>query len=1318
MNPPPHLHRPTPLRSSDSGFALIASLSIMAVLVMIAVALYSMSSVATRSAAIASARVEAQANAKVALMMAIGELQKQMGPDQRISANAGILDTAPDTTVIDGVANPHWLGIWDSWVAGDPADAPVNSNYPSSTVSHHQTIGNQPDDSMHPEYDSKDDYFRRWLVSLIDPANQQNPEIAKFPLIGEAIPQKSATAVQLVGKGSLSPTDPGAAIEATEFVSAQLIEIDGDNNAPRGRYAWWVGDESQKAMIMDNSYQASSAQSLAEKLFRQQAPASLGNAAISGLENVADQAALSFIPSRDTLPLVNGTTRQVTEQFHHVTTHSFGVLADVREGGLKRDLSTILEREIDPEDVYNLTGVEDFERASSLKPDGADFMLYNFDDLLNSSVGNTGEAAVPIQDLAAYYQLYDRYRPGSKGGIQYSSSESSPPNNELTNGIMVSNPDYGRTQSDLDKYLRQYTSLYRRPVPVKIEMILSYSAEQILPVPTGPDDDTHNLRLGISPAITFWNPNNVPIVMNLGVADEDSLMMREIPIPLKLSFMKSKNYAGPFTENDDWERQMGQVTSTQQGELYSFFVSGNYPAVFEPGESKVFALRYASYTDSQTASNDVDFKLRGQGARYNEEFVDELELVPGWNPDKFIRARVDGSARGGDPIILTFKADDYISVTIEPGQNSGVRVEKYSFGNVFLQKSRHGRKAPGVKYHFHSFDITGRINNGNDSTFTDGVVYRGFPLSGSGSIVDTTPRSINIPAKNGQDIIDALGNPFTSLDDLALPFFYYGIKAATETHESNSSEHPEGAGRRFVTRPFTHSTAIAPAFIDLTDPTSLYNYPWNWFFMSLDNMSNAPIAISGGNSGYYGGGYTADMGVTHIVQQQLPLTPPISIATLSHAHLGGFSLGTEPARQSTGENFSRTTALGHGGLAPHTLQAIGNSYAHPNIPPENAWTTWTRQFEGSNRVDEPFADHSYLANKALWDEFFFSSISPKPGASEAFSEDKTAEEVANAFFFVQEALPNPRIVPNFVGITQTRLDNLFDDYDLFKDGFADKIATHLMVEGPFNINSTSVTAWKALFSSLKGQSISYLDAKSALVVGTNLDFDNTEGVPIPGGPLPNGKGYQGSSSEPSDPEQWTGFRELTETEIEELANAMVAQVKLRGPFLSLSEFVNRRLDANSTEFALKGALQAAIDDPDVSINAGFRDPIRQFTSEEISFMESDPDLAFEEAMEGPIAYGSSAYVDQADLLKNFPAQLTPRGDTFVIRAYGDSLDGQGQNVQARAWCEAVVQRVPDYVDPSSDEAYEKQSELSSEANQNFGRQFRVVSFRWLSPSEI
>ena len=1308
-----NLHRHYLNKRVRDGFALIASLSIMSILVLIAVALYSLSSVATKSADIAAAKTEAETNARMALMMAVGELQKQMGPDQRISANADILSLNEAGNEI-AVANPHWTGVWDSWIAGDLADAPTNPNYPSS-ASHHRTIGDQPDDSMHPNYD-KTLYFRKWLVSLLDSDISTDPQSTPrvLPLNGQRAPgfdPSNPSAVQLVGEVSLGG-DLESPTKTDEYVSARLIPMTGNGpSSVRGRYGWWVGDESLKAKIMDNSYEASEPQSLAEKLFRQQAPASLGNSEIPGLENLADQTNLASIPSRDSLALINGATDQLTEHFHDTTTHSYGILADVREGGLKRDLSTILERAIDPAEVYNLSSVEEFERADSLTDEGEDFMLYNFDEMLNSSVGNTGEAAAPVQDLAAYYQLYDSYRPGSKGGIQYSSSETSPPNNLLNNGIMVSSPDPGETQGDVDMYLRQYTTLYRRPAVVKIEFALSYVTEPILPVPAD-GEDTHRLKIGVSPAVTYWNPNNVPMVMRIGDPETTSSMLRMYPLGMDLNFQKSDGPSDPPTQVVN--RGLQGITFTKD-ELFSLFTFGNYSTVFEPGESKVFALRFASNTDEDTASNVVDFTHRGRGYRYSEPFVPDLELVQGWNPERFIRPRqVDSD--GTDEVILTFNSTDYISVTISNGGGN-------SFNTTFSPKSRHGRDKAGVKWHFRESHITGPYDA--DSTYKENILFQGFPLDGASGISNTQPRDIVLPARSAQSLINAMGNPFNPRDDLPEPFFYYSLKAGTETHESNNlAAASSGAARRFVTRPFIHSTPMATAFIDNYDPASFYNYGWNWFFMPLDNIFDIPVEISGSNSGYYGGGYTAENGVTNIVQQQLPITPPIAIATLSHARLGGFSIATEaPAAGYTGlgsrtsERFTRTTVNGFGGLAPHNMQAIGNSYAHPNIPADKAFTTWTRRFEYNQPVDEPFADHSYLANKALWDDYFFSSISPKPEGSEAFSDTKTAEEVANEFFFNDIALPNPRIVPNPQKIEQVTLDDLFNDYALFNNGFADKIAAHLMVEGPFNINSTSVLAWKTLFSSLKEQEVSYLDAESALVVGTNLDFDTTEGVPIPGGPLPNGQAYEGSPSDPSDREQWLGFRELNEDEIDTLADAMVEQVKRRGPFLSLSEFVNRRLDsANTEDMALKGALQAAIDDPDGLINEGFiGNSLREFSSEEKSYMGT---LAFDDAMNGPIAYGSAAYVDQADILRNFPAQLTPRGDTFVIRAYGDTLEESGNKVLARAWCEAVVQRIPDYVAPTSDEAHLPQSALTSEANKLFGRQFKLVSFRWLNPSEI
>ncbi|OYV04751.1 MAG: hypothetical protein CFE26_15215 [Verrucomicrobiales bacterium VVV1] len=80
----------------------------------------------------------------------------------------------------------------------------------------------------------------------------------------------------------------------------------------------------------------------------------------------------------------------------------------------------------------------------------------------------------------------------------------------------------------------------------------------------------------------------------------------------------------------------------------------------------------------------------------------------------------------------------------------------------------------------------------------------------------------------------------------------------------------------------------------------------------------------------------------------------------------------------------------------------------------------------------------------------------------------------------------------------------------------------------------------------------------------------------------------------------------------------------------------------------------------------------------------------------------------------FGSQITVRGDTFIIRTYGDSRDGSDK-IQARAWCEAVVQRTPEYVDPSNPP--EAAASLTP-VNTTFGRKFSIVSFRWLSQTEI
>jgi len=95
--------------------------------------------------------------------------------------------------------------------------------------------------------------------------------------------------------------------------------------------------------------------------------------------------------------------------------------------------------------------------------------------------------------------------------------------------------------------------------------------------------------------------------------------------------------------------------------------------------------------------------------------------------------------------------------------------------------------------------------------------------------------------------------------------------------------------------------------------------------------------------------------------------------------------------------------------------------------------------------------------------------------------------------------------------------------------------------------------------------------------------------------------------------------------------------------------------------------------------------------------------------------GIPGWLTQADVLQVIGPSITNRSDTFRIRAYGESLDASG-NTLAKAYCEAIVQRVPDYVDPSNAPS-ERGTSLTT-PNKTYGRKFTISSFRWLSLQEI
>ena len=105
----------------------------------------------------------------------------------------------------------------------------------------------------------------------------------------------------------------------------------------------------------------------------------------------------------------------------------------------------------------------------------------------------------------------------------------------------------------------------------------------------------------------------------------------------------------------------------------------------------------------------------------------------------------------------------------------------------------------------------------------------------------------------------------------------------------------------------------------------------------------------------------------------------------------------------------------------------------------------------------------------------------------------------------------------------------------------------------------------------------------------------------------------------------------------------------------------------------KGALQTAIEDaglnpfPDAPDTADMK-PTTAYA-------------ANGEANLGNRSTNVPGWITQGDILQSIGAVLSARSDTFTVRVYGDVLDPlDSTKVISRAWCEATVQRYPDYVD--------------------------------------
>ena len=467
-------------------------------------------------------------------------------------------------------------------------------------------------------------------------------------------------------------------------------------------------------------------------------------------------------------------------------------------------------------------------------------------------------------------------------------------------------------------------------------------------------------------------------------------------------------------------------------------------------------------------------------------------------------------------------------------------------------------------------------------------------------------------------------------------------------------------------------------------------YAPNWQVQIKRNLSTITDELeSNGDAAYWGAESTAG-GSTEVAAIALPTRPLVSLGGLQSANVGLY--GHMPAL------------------------AIGNSLASPYIARDQSYFLFNSHSGYHSRI---FYDLSYLCNETLWDRYFFSSYARAYDVV-ADAYNGTPEDTFDQAFALgvegNESLPNPRMELYRSEETVSEIKGkLFDASGSPQDRAYERAAENLMVKGSFNVHSTSVNAWKALLNSARAMAI-YQSGETA---ATGYAGNRT---PLTRIQEPIAAAFDSENGSYVDAAGWGGFATLSDDQLQALAVAIVAEIKLRVGnrgtlYTSMAAFVNRSL--TNDNFGLAGLLQAAIDKS--GINAAFSDVnIKVDATDLMSSMGNFPvpDNILDGAQQArSAATSATGHIMQGDLLQVIGSFAALRSDSFRIRSYGEVLDPVTQLPTGRAWCEAIVQRIPEPVQPS-DPNPQNAAYWQPQDEDFLGRKFKMIHFRWLDEDEV
>lgn len=1182
-------------KTFNRGFSLIATITLMILLALIAVGLLSLSAVTVRTANQSKDMETARANARLALTIAIGELQKALGPDKAVTATSEIVSASP--------AKSNLVGVWDSWDF-DPSNPSL-------------------------DYEGeKSNRFQYWLVSSEDAGARKNQGFVESAWSGRT--------VELVGETSL-----GGLTADREKVIAGLVPI-SDGEDMTGSFAWHVSDESVKARV--NLYREPS--DSGDPLWEKRSVLAGHRPEPSVISN-SEGRLLDFLPSDYTAEDFEGAQETVAKVVdrkqvdllagssdfqtfrNDVTPYSMGVMTDVRRGGLKEDLSSVFEMSTSSTTVR-------------LPPELSGRRLYE------STHKVSGVSDPYWSTLSSYYNSFR--------------SITNPDSNPTFYGA----PSTASTVHDLEPP----QSFYPGPVIAKVEALFNFVVR-----------DAHGVwqkrltdidpRMGFmghlvyTPIVTLHNPYNVKIEF-----DELEVRIRNIPLAFQffVNGLAQSSQPVPMTELFFSAGSRDEITflinianwstpkrSTTNGPITmnpgQTLICGPY---FDPGIS--FANGNETFFNYRNDLTGVDgAPVRAKPGFRGRCVGFDLDWLTPTHGEYAARRQSDGDLgvlglRPTDSVRIDFgveKPTQGLSTAFEVSAKIKANGESRDYGGLSFQYNDDETLKTLFENKVHSFPNSGTLTSPNAyvpntdplsrhasaQTFS---LFSAYARTTNGGVYETGSRSPQSGALNKQLDGRIAGKP------------YLFHNPARTVMTVNLADERLGAQ--------SHEMNLQPLGGGIDD------------ILELDSVTNRTSAITGN---------TTTQGIKSGSYLELPSGAMQTIA-----------------------DFRRSNALTSSYL-PGFVQPVANSSVSPLMSTSKVVET------DSSVASYELLDHSVLANHALYDRFYFSTF--------ATAGNQTPEERFQGFMEGRSSLSAQSFQPYLPkGWSIENAQEELYSAGVPKANAYQSAASFQMVSGPFNVNSTSVQAWKAKLASMKNSEVVTLWAKSA-----GLENSQAAGAPIlsmslVNGGLVNSGDVSYENIDNAKTNEWNGYRDLDDAQLQALAEEIVMQVRTRGPFLSLSEFVNRQVGPES-ELSRRGALATAI------ANSGVNEEVFQnqvpITVADVSD-ENLYNFKTPQATIGNPAEGAPSWITQGDIMRILEPAVTVRSDTFVIRVCGEAADAAGK-VTARAYAEAVVQRFPDYVDsangPSVNAYLDSEATL---ANQKFGRRMNVTSFRWLKADEI